>query len=343
MTAPASAPWVGGSVAVPAGRRPIGRAVRLLWAGQTVSLLGDQVTLLALPVVALAAGASVTEVAMLAAAGRAPFLVLTLPAGVWVRRIGLRRSMLVADLVRAAAVASVPLAGALATVTYPHLLAVAVVLGAAAALFQVAYQSLTPLLTDDPDQLRSANARLTGSEAVALSTGPASAGLLVAAVGAARALVVDAVSYLVSALTLAALRVPRDRPAPARSGPGLRGEMAAGARCVLASPPLRAILVSSVLFNTGFAGYEALLVVFAVHHLGVSVATLGLVLGLGGLGVPVGLLAARPLERRRGTGFVLLASGTLSGTGLVVTALATAVPMVALGTFVTAVGGGAWD
>lgn len=328
--------------APPRGRTS--RAVRLLWLGQSVSLLGDQVTVLALPLAALAVGASVSQVAVLVGATSAPFLLLGLPAGVWVGRIGLRRSMLMADVVRAAALASLPAGAVLGTVTYGHLLNVAFLVGCASVLFQVAYQSLTPLLVDDADQLRSANTRLTASEALSLTAGPALAGLLIGAVGALRALALDAASFVVSAGTLVALRAPADQPVSKKLP--MYAEIRAGFRYMLGNPPLRALLWSSVLFNAGQAGYEALLVVFAVQHLGLSPTTLGLAIGIGGAGVPIGLLLSGPVQRRLGVGPVLILSGGLSGAGVLVAGMAPigalAAPIIAIGTFIMAVGGGAW-
>lgn len=327
-------------------RRAVGgqsRAFRLLWAGQGVSLLGDQITLVALPLVALGLGASVAQVAALAVAGRAPFLLLTLPAGVWVGRLGLRRSMLGADLLRAAALASVPIAAAAGRASYPQLIVVALLMGTGAALFQVAYQSLTPLLIIDPSQLRRANSLLTGTEAVSQTVGPALAGAVISLAGAAWAVILDATSYVASVATLSRMRIPGDQPAT--SGSSMRAQVAGGVRHVLAQPVLRAILWSSVLFNVGVSGYEALLVPFAIRGLGLSPAVFGLIVGLGGLGVPLGIAAAGAVERRLGVGTVLLLSGTLSGSGLVVAGLASgsgAAATLGAGTFVTAVGGGAW-
>ena len=328
---------------VPLSRGRTGRAISLLWLGQSVSLLGDRVTVLALPLTALAAGASVAQIATLVGAIGAPFLVLGLPAGVWVSRMGLRRSMLMADVLRAGSLASLPVGAVLGTVSYAHLLIMAVVLGCGSVIFQVAYQSLTPHLVDNADQLRSANTRLTASEALALTGGPALAGLLIGAVGAVRALTLDAASFLVSAGTLVVLRAPTDQPV--RKKLPMYAEVRAGFRYVLDNPPLRAVLWSSVLFNAGLAGYEALLVVFAVEHLGLSPMTLGLAIGVGGAGVPIGLLMSGPVQRRLGVGPVLVLSGALSGAGLLVAGTATgglSATLIASGTFVTAVGGGAW-
>ncbi len=102
---------------------------------------------------------------------------------------------------------------------------------------------------------------------------------------------------------------------------------------------------SSVVFNFGMAGYEALLVVFAVSSLGMSPAALGLAVSIGGAGVPIGLLLSGPIERRLGTGPLLIASGAVSAAGLLVVSAADgghAAAITAAGTFVTAIGGGAW-
>jgi predicted MFS family arabinose efflux permease len=322
---------------------PWRRALRLLWAGQSVSLIGDQVTLLALPLTAISLGASAAQVAVLAATATAPFVVLGLPVGVWATRFGLRRSMLCADLARGLALLSLPVAGWLGRLGYPQLLAVALVLGSAVVFFQVSYQSLTPVLVDDVEQLQAANTRLQASESLAQIGGPALGGLLIGALGAVRSLSVDAASYAVSVATLAALRVPGDRPVHAAGS--VTAQVRAGLRYVRRQPALRAVLWSSVWFNTGFAGYQAMLVVFAVRTLGLSPSTLGLAVGLGGLGVPAGLLLRGPVQRRLGMPVVLVASAGLSAAGLLVTGAAAgpAAPVViGIGSFVTAVGGGAW-
>lgn len=325
--------------------RPTRRSIRLLWAGQTVSLLGDQMTVLALPLTALGAGASPTQVALLVGASHAPFLLFGLPAGVWVARVGLRRSMIVADAVRALALLSVPIAAWVGTLTYLHLILAAITMGCGAVMFMVAYQSLTPLLVEDAESVRSANSRLTASEAITLLAGPAIAGLLVGTLGAIRTLALDAFSYLVSASTVSALHAPADVPRARAPGTRLVGDVRDGVRYVVANPALRAIMWSSVVFNFGMAGYEALLVVFAVSSLGMSPAALGLAIGIGGAGVPIGLVLSGPTERRLGTGPLLIASGAMSAAGLLVVAAADdghAAAMIASGTFVTAIGGGAW-
>ncbi len=318
-------------------------AVRLLWAGQSVSIVGDQVTLLALPVAALALGAGPAAVATLSAAATMPFAVLSLPAGAWVARLGLRRAMLGADVVRGLALLSLPLTAWLGRLGYPQLLGVALVVGCATVFFQIAYQSLTPVLVPEPGRLRSANTRLQASESAAQIAGPALGGALIQALGATRAFAVDAGTYAASVATLAVLRAPGDRPATG-TGPIARYTRD-GVRHVWREPALRAVLVASVWFNAGLGGYQALLVVFAVRAAGVPASTLGLALGVGGLGLPLGLLASGTLERRFGTPFVLIAGAGASAAGMLVVATAAGRPapyVIGAGTFVGAVGGGMW-
>lgn len=326
-----------------ARREPWRAAVRLLWAGQSVSLIGDQVTLLAVPVAALALGAGPAAVAALSAAATAPFVVLSLPAGAWVAKFGLRRSMLCADVVRGLALLSLPVTARLGHLGYPQLLSVALAVGCATVFFQIAYQSLTPALVPEPSQLRSANTRLQASESAAQIAGPALGGALIGALGAARAFAADAGTYAVSVATLAALRAPGDRPAAA-TGSAMR-HMRDGVRHVWREPALRAVLVASVWFNAGFGGYQALLVVFAVRAVGLPASALGVAVGLGGLGVPLGLLASGTFERRFGTPFVLIAGAAASAAGLIVVPTAAGRPaayVISAGTFIAAVGGGVW-
>ncbi len=318
----------------------LGRPFALLWAGQSASLIGDQLTRLALPFVAvLVLHATPGQVATLAAAGQLPFLVLALPAGVWVARFGLRRAMLAADIVRFIAILSVPMFGATG---YPRLLMVAVVVGVATVPFQLAYQSVVPVLVP-AEFVPAANRRLTLSESAAGVLGPGAAGLLVGAIGAVRALYADAASYLVSIATLAAVR---DGGASGRADAGgAVRQVIVGWRYVLASPPLRALMWASALFNAGFAGYEALLAVFAIRTLHLTPGTLGLTVAAGGVAVPLGVALSRTAERRTGRGPTMVLAAGLSAAGPFLVAAAspgTAVWLFIAATVVTGIGGGCW-
>lgn len=329
--------------AAPSVRRRGWRDFRLLWGGQSVSLLGDQIFLLALPLVAVEAlHASTMQVAVLSAVSKAPFLLIGLPAGVWVARLGLRRSMIGADTVRGLAVLSLPLAAGAGMLSLPHLLIAASVIGAAMVFFQVAYQSYPPLLISDDRRLHAANTRLSFSESTALLVGPGLAGLVINTVSAARALLLDATSYVASVLTILAIRHREEAVATPTSHP-LWKEVGVGLRYVAAHPLLRPIMVCGAVYNLGVAMYDSLLVVFAVRHLHLSPSVLGLSIAVGGAGFPLGSLLARRLADRVGIGPSLVLAGVPSVLGLAIAAGADGhltVPLLATGTFVNGVGQG---
>lgn len=330
---------------VRSGQRRVSRDFRLLWGGQSISLLGDQICLLALPLAAaLQLHASTVQVGLLAAATRVPFLIIGLPAGVWVARIGMRRSMLGADVLRGVAVLSLPLVGMAGLLSFWHLLAVALAVGVGTVFFQVAYQSYPPLLATDVDRLHAVNTRLSFSESTALLAGPGLAGVVIAITGAVRALFADAVSYLLSVLTLLCIRHREPRRAAGEHGPLWR-EVREGLGFVARHSILRPIMVCGALYNLGVAMYDAMLAVFAVTQLHLSPAVLGLTLATGGAGFPLGSLLARWLARRYGIGPALIASGVPSVVGLLVAATAYGpfvVPMLAAGTLINGIGQGSF-
>src|SRR5918992_4471633 len=184
-----------------------------LWSAQGISQLGTQVTLLALPLAAiLVLDASATEVALLGAVEVLPFLLFTLPAGVWVDRLPRRPILVVADLLRAVALVSIPLAYALDALTLPHLFVVAFVTGVLSVFFDVSYLAYLPSLVDR-SQLGAGNSKLEATRSAAQVAGPGAAGVLVAAVTAPVAILVDAVSYVISALFVWRIRRPDRREA----------------------------------------------------------------------------------------------------------------------------------
>ncbi|GIF03134.1 MFS transporter [Actinoplanes siamensis] len=321
------------------------RDFQWLWGGQSVSLLGDQILLLALPLAATQAlGASAFQVGVLAAAVTLPYLLIGLPAGVWVARFGLRRSMVCADAVRGLAVLSVPLAGFAGVLTYAQLLVVALVTGVCSVFFQIAYQSFAPLLIADSDGLHSANTKLTFSESMALLLGPGLAGFLVGLTGAVRAMLADATSFLVSMSTLLMIR-HHDAPVPVADRQPVLREVADGIRFVLRQPLLRLIMASGLVYNLGIAMYMAMITIFAVQYLHLPPAVLGLATGLGGAGFPVGTLLARWLTRRFGIGPTLGIASFPIVAGLVIVVSSFdryAAVMISVGTFLYGMGSGAF-
>ena len=216
------------------------RDFRLLWAGETVSELGSQVSLLAIPLLAVRTlHATTFQVGLLTAASTAAFLIVGLPAGVWVDRLRRRWVMMAADFGRVLALGSIPVAYALDALTMVQLIVVTLVTGILTVFFDVAYQSYLPSLVGR-EHLVEGNAKLTGSEQVAAVAGPSIAGGLVQAIGSSYAVAVDSISFLVSALAVGGIRT---RPNPGRrcprSGhPSLRHGMAEGLRFVFFNPLL---------------------------------------------------------------------------------------------------------
>lgn len=183
------------------------RDFRLLWVGESVSGLGNSVTVVALPLIAVEVlDADSTAVGLLAAAVWLPWLLVGLPVGAWVDRMRKRPLMIACDLVAGAALLSVPAAAWLDALTLQHLVVVALTCGTAAVCFNTAYHSYIPIVLDGRNLLEG-NAKLQGSEAAVQVAGPGAAGLLAQAFGAVAGLLADAVTFLISAVCLQRMRV----------------------------------------------------------------------------------------------------------------------------------------
>ncbi len=278
---------------------------RLIWFGTAASRLGSSVASVATPLVALEVlDASAFTISLLMAAAWIPWLLIGLPAGAWVDRRAKRPVMIASDLVAAIAVLSVPLAAWLDVLTVAQLLTVAVVIGTATVFFQTAWTSYLPAVLDQR-QLVPANAFLYGSESAAQVAGPGIAGLLAGLVGAVAGLLLQAGTFLVSALCLFRVRRP-ERRTPSMDQPDLRREIVDGARFVAADQYLRNLAAHGALSNMWLTGYQALLVVFLIREVGLNAATVGLMLTLTSLGGVVGASVAPALSRRLGTARTLV-------------------------------------
>ncbi|MDP9116587.1 MAG: MFS transporter [Actinomycetota bacterium] len=327
------------------------RDFRLLWAGQSVSDLGTAVSTLVLPLVAVVTlKASAFEVGVLSALEWLPWLLVGLPAGAWVDRLRARPILISTDLVRLVSIVSVPVAAAFGGLTIGLLFVAAFVTGFATVLFQVAYQAYLPRLVDHLD-LAEGNAKLQGSQAVAAVVGPGLGGLLVHVARAPFALFADAASYLVSLLSLLAIRTPERTP-DAPHTRGLRAEIAEGARYVRADPLLRVLTIAPAIANFFFIGVQAIIVLFLVRQVHVAPGTVGVLVALVGLGAVIGAVVARRVGLLIGTSralwlvsalcapFALLIPLTTRGAGLVLFILGNVIPLagvlvynVTIGTF----------
>jgi len=285
---------------------------RKLWVGMTVSRLGSSVASVTTPLIAVQVlDASAFAVSLLTAVAWLPWLLVGLPAGAWIDRVARKPVMLVSDLVSAALVISVPVAAWLGHLTMAHLLVAAALLGVATVFFTAAWTAYLPAMFDK-DDLVGANSALQGTESAAQVAGPAVGGLLVAAISAVAGLVVDAASFLVSAVSLWRIRRAERRPARTERA-GLGRDIVTGARWLIRDKYLRNQTLYGASANLMLTGINALTVVFLVRDVGVSTAGVGLLLAAASLG-GVGAATATPrLVRRLGGARALVACKVFGG------------------------------
>ena len=317
------------------------RDFRSLWIGETASGLGNGITAVALPLIAVVVlDVSATAVGLLAAAVWLPWLVVGLPVGAWVDRTRRRPLMIACDLAAAAALVSVPVAAWLDVLTFTHLIVVALVTGTAAVCFNTAYHAYIPTVVPAGD-LVEGNAKLQGSEAATRVAGPGVAGLLAQAFGAVTALVADAVTFLISAFCLRRIRVREAVPAVGPDRPPLRRQIAEGLNFVRHDRYLLPLVLYGSLANLALMGYQAVQVVFLVRTVGLNPATIGLLLSSGSLGGIAGAFVASRIIRRLGSSRALILMQLVAGPPALLMAMTFAGPgllLYVLGAFLVGVG-----
>ncbi|XUM00145.1 MFS transporter [Streptomyces venezuelae ATCC 10712] len=279
------------------------RTFRRYWTGQTISLAGDQISLIAIPLAAvLALGADAAAMGLLKTAELLPALLLNLPLGAWAdRQANRRRAMIAADIGRAALVLTLPVAYAMDALTLGQLYAVAFGIGALTVLFEVCNTTLFVALVPT-DQYVRANSLVNGSRSMAWLAGPGIGGLLVQFLTAPFALVADAVTYLVSAGYLA--RIKPAEPAPA---PVAKGHFTEGLRWVVRERSMRALFAASGTVQFFNLMFHTLFVLYATTELGIDAGLLGLLLAAGAVGGLLGAMASGAVVRRIGIGRSLVA------------------------------------
>jgi MFS family permease len=277
-------------------------AFRNLWLGQSVSLLGDQISFIALPLAAvLVLDAGPGEMGLLGAAALAPHLLLSLPAGVWLDRVvSRRRVMVVTDLARAILLASIPLAHALDALSFAQLYAVAFLTGCLAVFFDLSYPTLFVSVTPR-ERFLEGNSLVHGSRSFSFVAGPSLGGLLVQLFSAPFALLADAVSFLGSALFLGRVRA-EEPPVDQAAAASVRTQAAEGLRFIGGNAIFRPTLTAVATLNFFNYAFQALFILYATRTLGVSAGALGLVLGVAALGGICGAVVSGRVGRRLGVG-----------------------------------------
>ncbi|GAA3921885.1 MFS transporter [Microbacterium invictum] len=272
-----------------------------MWSGQALSQFGAQITELALPVLAvLLLHATEFEIGVLNAAGTAAFLVVGLPAGAWIDRMRKRHVMIVADLVRALALASLPLLWVLGALQIWHMVAVALVMGIATVFFDVSYQSVIPSLVR-PGQIAEANGKFETTAQLAGIAGPAAGGWLIGVITAPLAILVTAGTYVASMLALAFTR-DHERVAPAAEHDPLARSIGEGLRWVFGNRYLRRIVGTTAVSNFFSTVTFTLMPIFLLRTLGITPEGLGLVFAVSSLGGVAGAMATPHIVRRLGEG-----------------------------------------
>jgi MFS family permease len=280
------------------------------WSAQTISVFGDQVSALAIPLTAiLVLHASAFEVGLLTAMTWLPHLVFALPAGVWIdARPHRRRMMIAADLLRAAALATLPVAWWLGGLTIWQLLAVTFAVGALTVCFDLANVSFVLALVQRAQYVE-AQGRMMTTRSLSYIAGPSVAGFLVQALGAPVALLADASSFLLSAFALRGTKVKE--PEVARPEEPSLKRLAAGFRHLFGDALLRASLLCTSTINFFNFFLTAIFVLYASRTLGLSAGTIGLVLGAGAVGALIGALVAPRVGRRIGIGRAVVVGAIL--------------------------------
>ncbi len=295
-----------------------------LWSAETISQVGSQVTGLALPLVAIITlDVSAFEVALLGVIEFAPFILISLPAGVWVDRLPRRPILIVGDLGRAVLLATIPIAFAVDALTMWQLYVVGFFFGVLTVFFDVAYQSYLPALVER-DQLVDGNSKLEISRSGAQLAGPALAGILIQVLKAPLAILLDAISFLVSGLFVLAIRKHEAVPdrEPGRSPlHGMRAELSEGVRYVLGHRYLRWIAASTATFNFFGSMMGAIFLVYAVRELELGAGTIGIVFAIGNVGYLVGAVVTNRLSARIGVGPAIVV-GAFLGVGSLLVPLA---------------------
>ena len=316
-----------------------------LWAGDTVSQFGSQVTLLAVPTVAiLLLHAGPFQVGVLSALEFLAFPTLGLVAGVYADRLRRRPIMIACDLGRFLALGSIPVAFVLNLLTLEQLYGVALLTGIFTVFFDVSYQSYLPVLVDRPNLLEG-NTKLEVSRSVAQVSGPAIAGFLIQWIGGAKAVAIDALSFLASAVALSTIRQPEPQPRPttASGATGFIPEIREGLDVVFKNPILWRIAGCTATFNLGSnMVFGAVFLVFAYRQLHLSAATVGIVFAVGSIGGLAGAFSSGWVARKLGIGPTLAISSATGGLALLATPvslLIAPVPVLAALGFLEGLGG----
>jgi MFS family permease len=288
----------------------INRSFGFFWLGQSVSTLGSQVTAFAIPLLAaLTLRATAQQMGFLRAAEFAPFLILTLPAGVWADR-GIRKLLMIfSNLIRGIVIILVPLAVLQGWARLEVLYVVMFAMGSFKVIFEMAYQTYIPEVVNR-ETLVNANSKIMMSYALGQSAGPGLAGIMVEILGAPMAVLADSLGFFLCAGCL--FRIRHREAKIAHREQNLLSQIADGFRYVGHEPHIRSLLGLVTLNNFFLNALMALAVLYATREIGIRPGIFGLAVSVGGLGAVIGSLSAQRLGAWLGPGPLVIYSSALT-------------------------------
>ncbi|MEP7287264.1 MAG: MFS transporter [Chloroflexota bacterium] len=302
-----------------------------LWVAETVSLFGSQITVLALPLTAaFILNANPVQMGFLEAAQFAPFLLIGLFAGVWVDRRRRRPILIMGDIGRGLLLASIPLAALFHMLGLGQLYIVAFLVGILTLFFDVAYQAYLPSLVSR-EHLVEGNSKLEISRAIAQIGGPGLAGILIKLLTAPLTIVLDALSFFISALFLWRVKTQEAVPVPRAEGRHMLHEIREGLGVVFGSPILRSIAGCTSMANLFGSMQLAVYILFVTRELKLDPAALGLVFSVGSIGGLLGAFLTQRIATRLGVGPAIIVSASMFGITAILVPLAVGTDLVSIG------------
>ncbi|MEB0154793.1 MFS transporter, partial [Pseudomonas sp. CCC4.3] len=291
-----------------------------LWSGQSLSLFGNQFLVIGLPLLAVqTVGASAAQAVLLPFVMFIPFLLFGLPVGALVDRLPKRKTMVLADLIQMVVYSGIALLSIKGLMTFPALMALVFVAGTATVFFQVAYNSFLPQIYSGASELQKGNAKLFFSESVARTLGPVAAGPLIAVFAPPIAILLNGGSFLVSALTLGAIRnvdAALDLTKPLPLSTSIVADIKAGLKFVFSHPKLEPVFLCGAVYVLFLTFIETSLVLYCKDVLLLSPSAIGLVIGAAAAGFPVANLISSRLMNHFGISRTLVIAAATSVSGL---------------------------
>jgi MFS family permease len=284
-----------------------------LWGGETIALFGIQVAALAVPLTAaVSLGASPFQMGVLSALSTAPSLLFGLFAGAWADRLRRRPILIVANVLRAALLASIPVLAFFGLLRMEQLYALAIVVGSASVFFVAAYQPYLATLVAPEDRIEG-NSKLRLSDALAQIAGPGLGGVLVQLIGAPLTLIISAIAPLCSASAIASIRTPETEPVDARARRPIWGEIGEGAQAVFAVPLLRLLVTADAVSSFGGGMIASTAILYITRQLGIGPGLFGAIVAISGPAAILGTVLAGRLARACGLGPLLIGALFLTG------------------------------